>query len=287
MHRNQGISLNEVVVFYRTNAQSRHFEDQFLSLGLPYVIVGGISFYQRKEIKDVLAYLRLILSDQDIMAFTRVLNVPKRGIGDVTMGKIVTLAQTENIPILEVCRGNYGFSKKVQEKLTEFLEIIDHLRLIAKEGSLEKTLKEVIEKTDYLAYLKEDKETFDDRKENLNELVGKGIEWDFAQENPTLEQFLEELSLKSNLDVLEGTDEKVSLMTLHNGKGLEFDLAFIVGLEEDLLPHVNSRDNPELLEEERRLCYVGMTRARELLYMTDAQTRYLWGTERFNDQAAS
>jgi DNA helicase-2/ATP-dependent DNA helicase PcrA len=289
-HRNQGVSLNEVVVFYRTNAQSRPFEDQFLSLGLPYIIVGGVSFYQRKEIKDILAYLRLILSDQDAMAFSRVLNVPKRGIGDVTLGKIMSLSQIENIPILEVCRGLFNkttysipvtLSAKAKEALKEFIAVIDHLREVSKECSLERMIKEVIEKTNYLIYLKEDKDTFDDRKENLNELIVKGIEWDLAHEEPSLTHFLEELSLKSNLDILENADEKVSLMTLHNGKGLEFDLAFIVGLEEDLLPHANSRESQELLEEERRLCYVGMTRAKEYLYLTDSQMRYLWGSERF------
>ena len=289
-HRNQGLSLNEVVVFYRTNAQSRPFEDQFLSLGIPYVIVGGVSFYQRREIKDVLSYMRMIISDQDLMAFARTLNIPKRGIGEVTLGKILSIAQTDNIPILEVCRGllnkvpfsiPVSLSAKAKEGITEYLRVIDHLREAAKCNSLETIIKEVIFETQYMNYLKEDLETLDDRKENLNELVAKGIEWDMSHEDSSLIQFLEELSLKSSLDLAANSNEYVSLMSLHNGKGLEFDCAFIVGLEEDLLPHANSRDNPELVEEERRLCYVGMTRAKEFLYMTDAQMRYLFGSERF------
>lgn len=283
MHRNQGkVSLNETVVFYRTNAQSRPFEDQFLSQGIPYVIVGGVSFYQRKEIKDILAYLRLVLSDRDAMAFQRVINVPKRGIGDTTMGKMLVLSHEEQLPILQLCRElPFSISTKAKENLKEFLEAIDYLRDLAVEGSLEVLIKEVIQKTGYLAYLQEDRETFDERKENLNELIAKGIEWDTTHDEASLMHFLEELSLKSSLEGVEGTEERVSLMTLHNGKGLEFDLTFIVGLEEDLLPHANSRDNHDLLEEERRLCYVGMTRAKEYLYMTDTQMRYLWGTERF------
>lgn len=289
LHRDQGLSLNEVVVFYRTNAQSRPFEDQFLSLGIPYVIVGGVSFYQRREIKDILSYMRMIISDQDLMAFARTLNIPKRGIGEVTLGKLLTIAQFENIPILDVCRGllnktSYSIpvslSAKAKEGITEYLRVIDHLRGIA-EGPLETIIKEAIFETQYMNYLKEDRETFDDRKENLNELVAKGIEWDMSHEERGLVQFLEELSLKSSLDLAENSNEYVSLMSLHNGKGLEFDCAFIVGMEEDLLPHANSRDNPELVEEERRLCYVGMTRAKEYLYMTDAQMRYLFGSERF------
>lgn len=282
MHRNQKISLNETAVFYRTNAQSRPFEDQFLALGIPYIIIGGVSFYQRKEIKDILAYLRLVLSDRDAMAFQRVINVPKRGIGDTTMGKILTISHERQLPILQLCRElPFSLSAKAKENLEKFLDTIDQLRNLAGACSLENLIKEIIQRTGYLAYLKEDPESFEERKENLNELIAKGIEWDSAHEEPSLVQFLEELSLKSSLDGVDVAEERVSLMTLHNGKGLEFDLAFIVGLEEDLLPHANSRDSYDLLEEERRLCYVGMTRAKEYLYMTDTQMRYLWGTERF------
>lgn len=290
-HRQKGLSLNEMVVFYRTNAQSRPFEDQFLSQGIPYVIVGGVSFYQRKEIKDILAYLRLVLSDHDAMAFSRVINTPKRGIGETTLGKIMTLSQIENLPILETCRGilnktlSFSLSSKAKVSLQEFITIIDELRLEAKTNPLEIIIKEIIGKTGYLAYLKEEPDTAEDRKENLSELIAKGIEWDSSHDHPSLTQFLEELSLKSNLDDIPNTDERVSLMTLHNGKGLEFEVAFLVGLEEDLLPHVNSRDNLDLVEEERRLCYVGMTRAKDYLYMTDSQMRYLWGSERFQRQS--
>lgn len=283
-HQRHGISLNEMAVFYRTNAQSRTLEDRFLSLGIPYVIVGGLSFYQRREIKDILAYLRLLVSDHDMIAFSRALNIPKRGIGDVTLGKIITLSQMEATPILETCRSVVAgktFSAKIRQGLEDFLKNIDALREMATNAPIEKIIKETIFETDYLTYLKEEPETLDDRKENLNELIAKGIEWDLAHQNSSLSEFLEELSLKSNFDDIPNLNERVSLMTLHNGKGLEFEVAFIAGLEEDLLPHINSKDSPDLIEEERRLCYVGITRAKEFLYLTHAQIRYLWGAERF------
>lgn len=279
-YQREDIPLNQMVVFYRTNAQSRAFEDQFLSQGLSYVIVGGISFYQRREIKDILSYLRLILSDCDTAAFMRVLNVPKRGIGEATMNKLLAAAQNEGKPILTICRES-ELKGKAGQGLRAFVQLIDELREYAKDCPLELIVKAAIEKTGYLAYLKEEKETEEDRKENLDELITKAIEWDMTHEKAELSAFLEELSLKSSLDESSDVTDRVSLMTVHNGKGLEFTVSFVVGLEEDLFPHANSRDSDEKLEEERRLCYVGMTRAKEYLYMTDSQVRYLWGTQRF------
>lgn len=279
-HQKEDIPLSQMVVFYRTNAQSRAFEDQFLSQGLSYVIVGGISFYQRREIKDILAILRLILSDCDTAAFMRVLNVPKRGIGETTMNKLLAASQNEGKSVLTICREFEGKGKAAQG-IHSFVQLIDELREIAKDSSLELIVKAAIEKSGYLYYLKEEKETEEDRKENLDELIAKAIEWDMSHEKAELTAFLEELSLKSSLDEASDVTDKVSLMTVHNGKGLEFAVSFVVGLEEDLFPHANSRGSHEKLEEERRLCYVGMTRAKEYLYMTDSQVRYLWGTQRF------
>lgn len=284
------IPLKDIVVFYRTNAQSRAFEDQFLSQRVPYTIVGGISFYQRKEIKDILAYMRLILSESDLVAFMRVLNVPKRGIGETTLNKLLAASEEEKLPILTYCRAliekrelgaKCTLTARAREGLTSFIHLIDHLRENAETRSLQNTVKAVISESHYISYLKEDPETLEDKKENLDELVAKGIEWDLSHEHPHLASFLEELSLKSSLDEASNESDRVNLMTVHNGKGLEFTVSFVVGLEEDLFPHVNSRESEELLEEERRLCYVGMTRAKEYLYLTDSQTRYLWGTERF------
>jgi DNA helicase II / ATP-dependent DNA helicase PcrA len=284
----EAIPLNQMVVFYRTNAQSRAFEDQFLAQGLPYVIVGGISFYQRREIKDILSLLRLALSDCDTAAFMRVLNVPKRGVGETTMNKLLTVAQSEGMPILAICKEllqreiqGVKLTGKAAFGVGAFLHLIENLRELAKDSSLELIVKAAIEKSGYLAYLKEEKETEEDRKENLDELIAKAIEWDLTHEKAELSAFLEELSLKSSLDESQEVTDRVSLMTVHNGKGLEFAVSFVAGLEEDLFPHANSRDSHEKLEEERRLCYVGMTRAKEYLYMTDSQVRYLWGTQRF------
>lgn len=284
--RNQ-IFYKEMAVFYRTNAQSRPLEDQFLAIGIPYRIVGGISFYQRREIKDLLAFLRLIISDKDIIAFKRVLNIPKRGIGETTQEKIISAAAETDLPILVFCRELLGkktmsLTTKAREGLASFLQLIDTLRLKAKEPSLTDILRDVIQKTDYIEYLREDRETFEDRRGNVDELIAKAAEWDLSHETAHLEMFLEELSLKTTLDEnLEESDDRVNLMTVHNGKGLEFKVAFVAGLEEDLFPHINSREDEKQLQEERRLCYVGMTRAKEYLYLTDSQVRYLFGTQRF------
>lgn len=288
-HEQHEIPLNEMVVFYRTNAQSRALEDVFLSKRIPYVIVGGISFYQRKEIKDILAFLRIVHSGMDFISFSRTINIPKRGIGQTTIEKIRAGASQEDKSILSFCdaivkgeslKHPLKLAAKQQSALREYVQLIHELKEIAAAGSISKLVKGAIERSCYLKFLEQDEETYDDRKENLAELIAKAIEWETSTENPTLSSFLEELSLKSNLDEADITQDRVNLMTLHNGKGLEFMVAFLVGMEEDLCPHINSRESPEALEEERRLCYVGMTRAKEFLYITYSSFRYIWGTSR-------
>jgi DNA helicase-2/ATP-dependent DNA helicase PcrA len=283
------IPLSEMAIFYRTNFQSRTFEDFLLRSGLPYVIVGGISFYHRREIKDILAFLHMIEGDNDYIAFSRTINLPKRGIGETSIDKIRILAKNLNLSLLELTKALvYGEEKglrlneKQREGLKEYLNLILDLRALAKDEnvSLQKLVMEVIRKSRYLDHLREEKETYDDRKANLEELISKAVEWEGMNESSALTKFLEELSLKSQLDEADLTNERVSLMTFHNGKGLEFMGVFLVGMEEDLFPHANSRGNTEAVEEERRLCYVGMTRAKERLYLTAAETRFLWGTSR-------
>jgi DNA helicase-2/ATP-dependent DNA helicase PcrA len=282
------INLNEMCIFYRTNAQSRAFEDYLIYKGIPYVIVGGISFYQRREIKDILAFLRMAYSGADFISFARTINLPKRGIGDTTVEKLRQGASLEgmtflgfiealvnNQPLTQILR----LSAAQKTGLAAYLKIIHHLRDL-KEGPIPDLVKAAIEATEYLNYLMEDKETYAERRENLDELITKAVEWEMSAPNPSLSSFLEELSLKSSLDEADQTQERLSLMTLHNGKGLEFKVTFLVGLEEDLFPHVNSRDSGAALEEERRLCYVGITRAKEYLYLSHCHTRYLWGTLR-------
>lgn len=288
-HYSNNIPLRQMAVFYRTNAQSRALEDRLLIHHIPYVIVGGISFYQRKEIKDILAFLRVVHSGIDFISFSRTINIPKRGIGETTIEKIRIGASEEKLSLIAYCealvegqlmRYPIKLSTKQKDALKSYLSILHGLKVICKECSLKELVKNTIEQTGYLEHIKNEPETFQERKENLNALVNKAMEWELSVENPTLEGFLEELSLKSSLDETDAFQDRVNLMTIHNSKGLEFEVVFLVGLEEDLFPHANSRDSETALEEERRLCYVGMTRAKEYLYLCDVRQRFLWGTTR-------
>jgi DNA helicase-2/ATP-dependent DNA helicase PcrA len=252
--------------------------------------VGGISFYQRREIKDILAFLRFTQSGADFVAFSRTINLPKRGLGETTIEKIRQSANEENMTIFAFCeallkntpmKSIVRLTAKQKEGLIEYLTIIQELRHLSKTGSVRELVLAAIEKTSYLNYLMEDKESYEDRRENLDELITKAVEWEISAADPSLEAFLEELSLKSSLDEADKSQDRLSLMTIHNGKGLEFTATFLVGLEEDLFPHVNSKNNREDVEEERRLCYVGITRAKEYLYLSFCHTRYLWGNLRF------
>lgn len=286
-HRLDHIPFKECVIFYRTNFQSRLFEDAFLKHKIPYLIIGGLSFYQRKEIKDILAFLRIIIGGGDFLAFSRTINLPKRGLGETTLIKLRLAAQeigkdliTTSHQIIErkiQCK----LSIKQLEALREYITTIILLReLVKADLPLHEILSQIIERTRYLEHLKEDPETSQERRANLEELVAKAHEWDEEKGAEALTSFLEELSLKSSLDEHSAKEESVRLMTLHNGKGLEFDLCFLVGMEEDLFPHVNSKESSDLVEEERRLCYVGMTRAKKFLYFSAARHRFLWGSPR-------
>lgn len=278
-------SLDEIAIFYRTNAQSRIFEDAFLSKGIRYQIIGGLSFYQRREIKDVLAYLRMLLSDTDLISFLRTINLPRRGLGATTLEKLVHTATERNVPIFYFCDqilerpDLFKLGQKQKDGLRDYIRTIDMLRQKRGSLALHELISETISATRYFSFLKEDPETFQDRKENVDELIGKAAEWEQEVENPNLSKFLEELSLRTNVEE-QNFDPSVKLMTLHNSKGLEFEIVFLVGLEEDLFPHINVKDDPKALEEERRLCYVGMTRAKKKLFLSSTIYRYMWGTAR-------
>lgn len=287
LHKEDKIPLKEIAIFYRTNFQSRTFEDTLLRKKIPYLIVGGISFYQRKEIKDILTFLHMIHSDNDFIAFARTINLPKRGIGDATLDKIREEAAKAQRPLLDYAAAlvsgeeeGVKLNQKQLAGLKEYVNLIFDLRELEKQASVQHLVIETIKKTRYYDFLRLEPETFEDRKANLEELISKGAEWDLLNEGATLSGFLEELTLKSSVDDLSPHEEQVHLMTVHNGKGLEFQAAFIGGMEEDLFPHANSRGKYEAVEEERRLCYVGMTRAKERLYLTAAETRFLWGNFR-------
>jgi len=282
LHLTHKIPYKQMAIFYRTNFQSRLFEDVLLKMRIPYVIVGGISFYHRREIKDLLAFLHMVESSSDIVAFMRTINLPKRGLGATTIEKLRVQSALSNQPIL-ACALNppeeMRLSTKQKESLKQYAQLIHELRAVKEEGSLSKLMTETIRRSGYLDFLREDRETFQDRKGNIEELVAKASEWERFNPESSLQEFLEELCLKSAVDEIP-SDDTVHLMTIHNGKGLEFTAVFLVGMEEDLFPHANSRESHERLEEERRLCYVGMTRAKERLYLTAAEARFIWGISR-------
>jgi DNA helicase II / ATP-dependent DNA helicase PcrA len=280
------IPLKECAVLYRTNGQSRVLEDAFLAARIPYQIIGGTSFYQRREIKDVLSYLKLLVSQNDILAFERSIAIPKRGIGAQTLDKLFRISEKLRMPLLTYCQmliegipldEEVSLSTKQKNSLAGYLNTIEVLQELLNKEPLEEVVRAVIQKTGYLNALREDQETFEDRAANLDALIGKAMEWRKVHENPTLITFLEELSLRASIDESDGSLDCVHLMTLHNSKGLEYALIFLVGVEEGLFPHMNSLASASAIEEERRLCYVGMTRAKEMLYLSHALERFIFG----------
>lgn len=286
-YQNTTATYKDCAIFYRTNFQSRTFEDALLRAKIPYKIIGGLSFYQRKEIKDILALLRMLLSDTDFLAFSRSINIPKRGIGPSALDKLQETSLKNGIGIFPLCKqilsktADVKLSAKQLQGLYDYCELIEKLRQENKEGkSVSQLLLTAVEKSRYIEYLKEDLETYAEKKENIEELIAKAVEWQQEVETPSLTLFLEEIALKPSAESAQEPDDCVKLMTLHSGKGLEFPIVFLVGLEESLFPHLNSKDSPLLLEEERRLCYVGITRAKEHLYLTAARMRFLWGSSR-------
>ncbi len=283
-HHAVEISLNDIAIFYRTNAQSRIFEDALLSRKIPYTIIGGLSFYQRREIKDILSLMRMVVSNTDLISFLRTINLPKRGLGAATLEKIVEAASQRSAPIFTFCEellnsAEIKLSHKQREGLRDYISTIHSLRNKRAHLLLHELISEAISASRYLSHLQEDPETFQDRKENVDELIGKAAEWQEETLEPSLPKFLEELSLRTHTEN-QGQVPTIKMMTIHNSKGLEFNLVFLVGLEEDLFPHINSKDNEESLEEERRLCYVGMTRAKRQLYLCSTTYRYMWGVPR-------
>lgn len=283
LHIDQKMRLNECAIFFRTHSQSRLFEDYLLKENIPYVIVGGLSFYQRKEIKDLLAWLRMTLASTDFIAFSRTINLPKRGLGDTTLQKLREVVEKYKMDILTCIQGIINnqipckLSNKQLQGLKEYTDLILSLQKSARQKTkLSLLIEQIIHQSHYLDYLREDPDSYQDRRGNIEELITKATEWEEENKKASLAQFLEELTLKSTPEKPEKNDH-IRLMTLHNGKGLEFFCVFMVGLEEELLPHINAIGHPEALEEERRLCYVGMTRARDLLFLTAARQRHLWG----------
>ncbi len=280
LHQVEHKRWGDVAVFYRTNAQSRVLEEQLVRQGIPYKVVGGTRFYDRREVKDLLAYLRAVTNPADEVSLKRIVNVPKRGVGDTSIGRLDALAASRRLPFFEAMARaeEAGVSGRALGGLKELLGVLDELRALVAGGARPETvLREVIEATGYAAEL-EAEHTVEaaGRLENVAELVGVAAEYD------ELDEFLEAVSLVSDSDELDGDDSKALLMTLHTAKGLEFPVVFMIGMEDGVFPHLRSLGEPDELEEERRLCYVGITRARERLCLSHAWCRTLWGSTQYN-----
>jgi DNA helicase-2/ATP-dependent DNA helicase PcrA len=278
---------SDVAVFYRTNAQSRVLEDIFMRAGIPYRVVGGVRFYQRKEVKDVLAYLRLLLNPQDVISARRVVNTPKRGIGDATVAALEGSAAIEQIPFLEATRRADELAElgaRAKGAIAGFVGVMQRLQEAFESGARPQRMVEAAAtESGYLLELEAERTVeAEGRIENLRELGGVAAEFEQRSPDGTLAEFLEQVSLVSEQDEYDEESGSVTLMTLHNAKGLEFPVVFIIGLEDGVFPHYRSMGDPAHLEEERRLMYVGVTRARERLYMTFAWSRTLFGSTSYS-----
>ncbi|MDN5351090.1 MAG: ATP-dependent helicase UvrD/PcrA [Clostridiales bacterium] len=276
--RDYDFKRSDFAVLYRTNAQSRAFEDMLMLEGIPYKVVGGLKFYERKEIKDVMAYLRLIVNPFDNIGFLRIINEPKRGIGAKTLEKLQEQAERHGGSMLEACRLPEGFSAKVTEEMREFYRIIDTLRTMAETHFVTQIFDELMALTGIIDLYEQEKNIeADGRIDNLYEFRAVIEEFEKRSEEGSLRDFLAETSLRSDQDSIEETEDTVLLMTLHASKGLEFPVVFLVGLEDQLFPSFRAMDDDEAMEEERRLCYVGITRAEKQLYVTHARNRNQYG----------
>ncbi|MCP4601026.1 MAG: UvrD-helicase domain-containing protein [Proteobacteria bacterium] len=284
--KDDGYALREQAVFYRINAQSRVFEEVFRTLDIPHRVVGGMRFYERAEVKDMLAYLRLVQNPGDLAAFIRVVNTPTRGIGKTTIDKLTALAAELGISAYDaIDRAASRISSSGVKRLVAFQGLIEGWRAEIDHGPSHLAAR-VLDDTGYLAGLQaEDRADSDARIENLKELIGSIQDFEKEAESPTLSNFLELIVLQSDVDAANFDGEQVTLMTVHSAKGLEFDVVHVTGLEEDLFPYRPSNNDfttthEAEMEEERRLCYVAMTRARARLFLTRARTRRLFGRER-------
>ena len=282
-----GYDYKSMAILYRTNAQSRVFEERFMLKNIPYRIVGGTNFYQRKEIKDMICYLKAVDNGMDDLAAKRIINVPRRGIGAASIDKIQTYAFEQNISFLDACfqAENISTLGNAKKKIQKFADLIQSFREQQNKGSLEELFQYIIDETGYVEGLKaEGTEEAEGRVENINELLNKIVTYENEAEMPTLSELLEEIALVADIDNLEESDNRVVLMTLHSAKGLEFPYVFICGMEDGIFPScmtIVSEDDEEM-EEERRLCYVGITRAKRKLYLSAAQRRMVRGQTQFN-----
>ncbi len=277
-----GTRLRDIAILYRTNAQSRLVEEECLKAGVPYQVVGSVRFYERKEIKDILAYLRLVVAPDDAASVRRALATPKRGIGDVTLGRLTSYAEATGATLLNAMRRPEavdGLPRNAARALEEFVSVIDRLTALTAEQSASQIIAQAMAATGYQAMLEtEGTDEAYGRLENLRELVTVAQEVEESTGEPHLAAFLQHLALVADVDTYRDDVDRVTLMTLHSAKGLEFDVVFVTGLEEGLCPHVRAIDEEGGLDEERRLCYVGFTRAKSRLVLSHARTRATFGS---------
>ena len=281
----EGLALKDFAIFYRTNAQSRVLEDGLRRADIPYQIVGGLRFYDRQEIKDALAYMRLLTNPQDTLSLRRIINVPRRGIGAATWARLEAWAQENSVSgfaaLERITAGqDAGIGKAALGRLRGFCEFLQDLMAKVPDMAAADIIYEILDASGYLAQLKDERTVeAQTRLENLSELVNAAADYDGQADEPSLQGFLEHTALVSDQDGLQDERGAVVLMTLHASKGLEFPVVFIAGMENGLFPHSRSFDEPQEMEEERRLCYVGMTRAERWLFLTSAVWRRLYGAE--------
>ena len=283
--QDSGGDYNRYAVLYRTNSQSRAIEEACMAAGIPYKIYGGLKFYDRKEIKDIIAYLRLIYNPDDSQSFRRIVNVPRRAIGDTTIKNLADFADKEDISLCEACQRieeAIELPPRPRSKLKDFSELILKFKDAQNSYSLQEFVTLVIEKTGYLAELQMQNTPESEADiENLQELVNVAGEFVPEEQDNALGEFLQQVALVSDTDALENISNNVTLMTLHSAKGLEFPVVFLAGCDEGVFPHQRTFNVPSEMEEERRLMYVGVTRAEEKLYLTSAKRRQMWGEYKY------
>ncbi len=287
LHDEEGFRFRDVAVFYRTNAQSRVIEDVFMRVTMPYRVFGGVRFFQRREVKDVLGYLRLLLNPQDVISFRRVVNMPKRGIGDQTVAALEAFANEQEIDVVEAARRIdeiATLNARAKGAVAGFNQVMIALEGLFADGvGPGRMVEAAARESGYFAELEEERTVESQgRIENIQELSGAAMEMVARDPEAGLAEFLEQVSLVSDQDAYDEEDSTVTLMTLHIAKGLEFPVVFVVGMEDGVFPHFRSMTDQAELEEERRLAYVGITRAQQRLYLTHAWSRSLFGQTNFN-----
>ena len=284
LKREEYYKYNDFAVLYRMNTQSRAIEDILRRENIPYKIIGGLKFYERKEIKDIIAYLRLIQNTNDNLSLRRIINEPKRGIGKTSLDKIEAISNDTGIPMYEIIKRADEFGlNRVFINSREFINVIEELKAKKDDMNISDLIKETLRKSGYIKAL-ENENTIEaeNRIENLDEFLTVAIEFEEEEAENGLSQFLEGITLSSDIDDLDEDADYVTLMTLHSAKGLEFPVVFLVGMEEGIFPGYKSISEPKELEEERRLCYVGITRAKEHLFLTCSKQRTIFGSTSYN-----